>query len=931
MSFGKRFRAIFKASGAQSDLNEELRFHLEKEVEQNIARGMSAEEARRQALIAFGGVQQTRENVRRVRWSHFAEVLTQDLRYGRRMLLKSPGFTVIAVLTLALGIGMNSAIFSLIDAVLFRALPAQHPEELVVLKWHARHRAKNVGNRSYGDCAARITADNPSGCSLSLPFFNEAGSQGLFSDVAAMAGALQLDISGNGAASIVNDGQFVSSGFFRMLGTKAAAGRLLQPSDDVIGASPALVLSHSYWQTAFGGSAEAVGKTVRLNGQPFTIVGVADANFTGLTPGHRVDLWMPLSTSRLVTPRWTPEDESGKLWWLVIVGRLKDGVTVQQAHSALTLLFQNLTEHAEKPYFTEADAPNIEVLPAQQGLVGGSKNILQPLYLMMMAVALVLLIACANIAGLLLARSAARTREIAVRLTLGARRGRLISQLLVESLLLSTLGGALGLVVAHWGAQALWSLANRDGSGPPPFNPHLDWRVLIFTAAIALVTGVLFGLAPALRSLRVDLAPALKTGSGSSDAGAPRAKWYGMGNTLVVAQVSLAIVALVTAGLLVRTLRNLKNADLGFDSDHLLVFSLDPILAGYKSAQIDSLNRDLQRQIAALPGVKSVTYSWTTLLRGWEWDTDLHLPGTPAKEAANAHYLPVGPGFFATLRIPLKTGRDFNAADFAVAAERAALPPKAKPDPTAAPLTVIVNEAFVRRYFPHVDPLGRHLDPGPADDPNEPRPPGWDIIGVAGDAHYEDVRSEVEPTMYAACAGNASFSVRTVADPLAMIPTIRNLVNQRDNNLAMSHVLSEDQQIDQQVFVERLVARLSSFFGLLALLLACAGIYGLLSYEVTRRTREIGIRMAIGAQQSDVVSMVVRQGLLVALAGVVIGAAASFAVNGLLAKILYHVRVGDPATLGAVTLILLVIALAACFLPARRATRVDPLVALRYE
>jgi predicted permease len=931
MSFGKRFRAIFRPGAAQSDLNEELRFHLEKEVEQNIARGMSPEEARRQALIAFGGVQQTRENVRRVRWAYFSEVLSHDLRYGSRMLRKSPAFTVVAVLTLALGIGMNSAIFSLIDAVLFRALPAHNPEELVVLKWHARHRAKNVGNRSYGDCAARITVDNPSGCSLSLPFFIEAGSQGLFSDVAAMAGALQLDMSGNGAATIANDGQFVSGGFFRMLGTKAATGRLLQPSDDVIGASPALVLSHSYWQTAFGGSAEAVGKTVRLNGQPFTIVGVAEANFTGLTPGHRVDLWMPLSTSRLVTPRWTPEDESGKLWWLVIVGRLKDGVTVQQAHSALTLLFRNLTEHAEKPYFTEADAPNIEVLPAQQGLVGGTKDILQPLYLMMMAVALVLLIACANIAGLLLARSAARTREIAVRLTLGARRGRLISQLLVESLLLSTLGGALGVVVAHWGAQALWSLANRDGSGPPPFNPHLDWRVLVFTAAIAIVTGVLFGLAPALRSLRVDLTPALKTGSGSSDAGAPRAKWYGMGNTLVVAQVSLAIVALVTAGLLVRTLRNLKNADLGFESDHLLVFSMHPILAGYKPAQIDSLNRDLQRQIAALPGIKSVTYSWTTLLRGWEWDTDLHLPGTPAKESANAHYLPVGPGFFTTMRIPLKAGRDLNAADFAVAAERAARPPHAKADPTAAPLTVIVNEAFVRRYFPHVDPLGRHLDPGPADDPNEPREPGWDIVGVAGDAHYEDVRSEVEPTMYAACAGNASFSVRTAADPLAMIPTIRNLVNQRDNNLAMSHVVSEEQQIDQQVFVERLVARLSSFFGALALLLACAGIYGLLSYEVTRRTREIGIRMAVGAQQSDVVGMVVRQGLLVALAGVVIGAGASFAVNGLLTKILYHVRVGDPATLGAVTLILLVIALAACFLPARRATRVDPLVALRYE
>jgi predicted permease len=915
----------------QADLSDELLFHLEKEVELNIARGLSPEESRRQALIAFGGVQQTREQVRQVSWTHFSGVLGHDLRYAWRLLGKTPGFTTVVVLTLALGIGMNSAIFSLIDAVLFRALPAQQPEGLMLLKWHAHNRPKMVGNRSYGDCALVVAPNDVGRCSLSMPFFNELRSQDVFSQVAAWAGALQLDLSGNGAASIVNDGQFVSGGFFAMLGTKSAAGRLVQPSDDVVGAPPVLVLSHSYWQNAFGGAADAVGKTVRVNGQPFTIVGIAEAGFTGLTPGQRVDLWMPLSATRLVNPRWTPEEENGKMWWLVIIGRLRAGVTVRQAESALTLLFQNLTEHAEKPYFTDNDAPRIQVVPAQQGLVGGQKDILQPLYLLMMAVALILLIACTNIAGLLLARSASRSKEIAVRLTLGARRGRLISQLLLEGLLLSTLGGALGLMVAHWGARLFWSLADRDGSGPPPFNPHVDLRVLGFTAAIAIATGVVFGLVPALRSLRLDLTPALKAGSGSSDAGTPRTKWYSLGNTLVVAQVSLAIVALMTAGLLVRTLRNLKSADLGFASDHLLVFSLDPILAGYKGTRINELNGDLQQQIAALPGVTSVTYSWTSLLRGWEWDTDVHLPGTPPKQAANAHYLPVGPGFFTTMRIPLKTGRDFNAADFAVAAERSARPPDAKPDPTAAPLTVIVNEAFRRRYFPHLNPLGRHIDPGPADDPTEPREPGWDIIGVAGDAHYEDVRSEIEPTMYAACGGNASFSVRTSADPLAMAPAIRNLINQRDTNLAMSHVVSEDQQIDQRIFVERMVARLSSFFGLLALLLACTGIYGLLSYEVTRRTREIGIRMAVGAQQSDVVGMVVRQGLLVALTGAVIGAGASFAVGRLVKTILYHVHTGDPLTLASVTAILLCVALLACFLPARRATRVDPLVALRYE
>jgi predicted permease len=913
-------------------MDDELSFHLERQVEANMARGMSPSEARRQALIAFGGVQQTREKVRQVRWTHFVEVLLQDLRFAWRMLRKSPGFTAVAVLTLALGIGMNTAIFSLIDAVLFRALPARHPEELVVLQWHARHRPKMVSNRAYGDCAEHHAADNPTGCSFSLPFFHEVRSRGLFADAVAFAGALSIDLSGNGAASIVNDAQFVSGGFFATLGTQPAVGRLLQPADDVPGAPPVVVLSYGYWQSAFGGTRDAVGRTVRLNGQPFSIVGVTEPGFTALSLGNRAELLMPLAAVRLVTPRWTPQEEDAHFWWLVVVGRLKSGVSARQVQAALTLLFQNDTERGDKPYFKDADAPRVEVMPAQQGLVGNSRQFLQPLYLLMMTVALVLLIACANIAGLLLARAAARCKEIAVRLTLGARRGRLVSQLLVESLVLSAMGGALGLVLAHWGAQGLLLLADRNGGNdPPPFTPHLDGRVLAFTAAIALLTGVIFGLVPALRSLRVDLTPALKAGSSASDAGSPRTRWFGMGNTLVVAQVSLAIVALVAAGLLLRTLRNLRSVKLGFASDHLLVFALNPSLAGYKGTQVDALYRDLQEQFTALPGVNSVTYSWTSLLRGWEWDTELHAPGTPDNESANTHYLPVGPNFFATMHIPVKAGRDFSAADFSAAAALSARPPNAKPDPQAAPVKVIVNETFVRRFFPHTNPLGQHVDAGPPDDPAEPREPGWEIIGVAGDARYEGLRGDIEPTIYAASAANACFSVRTSGDPLAMVASIRNLINRRDNNLAMYGIASQDQQIDRQVFTERLVARLSSFFSLLALLLACTGIYGLLAYEVTQRTREIGIRMAIGAQQSDVVRMVLRQGLLVAMVGAIVGAAASFAVNGLLQSILYHVRAGDPVTLAGVTAILLVVALAACYLPARRATRVDPLVALRHE
>ena len=931
MSLSKALRALFKREkNDRADVSDELRFHLEKQVELNIARGMNPREARRQALIVFGGVQQTRENMREVRRTHLLDVFVHDLRYAWRMLWKSPGFTTIAVLTLALGIGMNTAIFSLIDAVLFRSLPASHPEELVVLKWHARHWGRMINNRGYGDCGA-MQGQEPSGCSFSLPFFNLVRAQDLFSGQAASARASGISLSGNGASTVTDNGQMVSGDFFNMLGVRAALGRTLQPADDLPTAAPVILLSYAYWQSAFGQQADVVGRVVKLNGHPFTIVGVAEPGFTALTSGRWPDLWLPLAADRLVDSSWTPEEEGPGQWWLVIVARLKPGASVQQAQAALNLLYQNHTLHGEKQYYTSADEPGLHLLPAQQALEGERRNFLQPLYILMLAVALVLLIACANIAGLLLARATGRSKEIAIRLTLGARRGRLVSQLLVESLLFSALGSALGLIVARWGARWLLVMAVRDDAYPLSYSPHFDVRVLAFTAAIAILTGLVFGLAPALRSLRVDIAPALKAG-GASSAGAPRTRWYSMGNVLVVGQVALAIVALVTAGLLLRTLRNLKSVNLGFDSRNLLVFHLDPTLAGYKGGpQVDAVFRDLQEQFSALPGVTAVTYSWTSLLNGWEWDTDFHLPGTAENQTANARYMPVGPKFFAAMRIPFKTGRDFSTADFSAADLIAARPPFAKPDPKDPPVNVIVNETFIRHYFPHTNPVGQHFDEVKPDDPGRPRGPGWDIIGVVGDARYESLRGDIGPTVYLANSGSAYFSIRTAGAPLATVPAIRDVIRRKDANLAMHRVATEEQQIDRLVFNESLVARLSTFFGLMALALACTGIYGLLAYEVSRRTREIGIRMAVGARQSDVVRLVVQQGFLVAVIGAVIGAVASFAAKNLLNTILYDVKPGDPLTLLAVAAILLVVALAACYLPARRATRVDPLVALRYE
>jgi predicted permease len=546
------------------------------------------------------------------------------------------------------------------------------------------------------------------------------------------------------------------------------------------------------------------------------------------------------------------------------------------------------------------------------------------------AVALVLLIACANIGGLLLARATGRTREMAVRLTLGAKRSRLVSQLLMESLMLSLAGGALGILIGRWGARLLL-LLSRNGDLPRSLTPQLDGRVLAFTLAVSVGTAILFGLAPILRSLRVDLTPALKSGSGAIDVSDSRRRWYSMGNALVVVQVMLAIVTLVSAGLLVRTLRNLKSVDLGFDPTNVLVFSLNPQQAGYQPAQLDGLYRDLQQRFAALPGVQSVTYSWASLIGGSEWDTDFHPPGTPDSTKADADVFPVGPNFFNVMRLPLKLGRDFEAPDFAIQAARAALPPGKGADPKSPPLPAIVNETFVKRFLPGRNPLGQHIEESLPEEAGKPRGPGWVIVGVAGDAKYYDLRSDIAPTIYTPWVGSAGFSIRSFGDPKQLVSAIRDILTRRDSNLAMFRVTTESEQIDQHVFMEKLLAQLSSFFAVLALVLACAGIYGLLSYEVTRRTREIGIRMAVGAQSRHVLSMVVRHGVMLALIGAVVGCVASFGVSRLLQSQLYGVHAGDPATLIAVALILLLVSLVACWLPARRATKVDPLVALRYE
>jgi predicted permease len=949
-----RFRSLFRRDAINHELDDELRLHIDRQIAQNIAAGMPPDEARFAALREFGGVDQIREECNDVRNVNWLQDFVQDLRYGLRTLAKSPGFAAIAIATLALGIGANTAIFSLVDSALLRALPVSDPQNLVVLQWTAHASPHHLGYSDYGDCVDNTGGSNPKGCSLSEPMFNDIRTKtNVFSSMAAFSGGDRLDLSGNGAASTVDSPEYISGDYFQTLGIRPFTGRLIGEADDAPSASPVVVLSYNYWRSSFGGSLDAVGKMILLNKVPFTVVGVAEQKFDALSPGNPIQLWLPLAAVPRIELPWDNRDADFNNWWLILIGRLKTGISRTQAQAAVSTLFANESLHAAKPSWKTEDAPAISLLTAQKGLTGNTTSISAPLYVLMLAVGVVLLIACANVAGLLLSRAAARQKEIALRFALGARRGRVARQLLTESLLLSMAGGCLGIVFAKWASAAITAFVNSTQDTPTTLNPALDGRVLAFTAAVSILTGILFGLAPAVRGMRVDLTPALKEGSGT---GAPpshrAARWFSAANALVIAQVALTMIVLVGAGLLVRTLQNLKTVDPGFDTRNILTFRVDPTLIGYKRAEVDAFDTNLQNRLSAIPGVTSVSYSWRSLLGGGLWTSDVHLPSTPKDQTVELDMMPVSSGFFSTMRIPLRLGREFNSTDFAQAQRIAEIMAEEQERVTAAvkdntktaaelnknaaaglpPSPVIVNDVLVQKYFPKTNPLGIRFGSREASDSNPTATPGFEIVGVAGNAKYNNLRREVAPTCYLPSTGRAAnFSVRTAISPETFVPQIRSVVGQIDNNLPIFQIRTETQQIDRQLFPERLIARLSSFFALLALVLACIGLYGLLSYEVTRRTREIGIRMALGAKARDVLGLVIAHGIALAAVGAVLGIAIALGITRFLSSMLYDVKAADPLTFVSVALLLGAVAVVACYVPARRATRVDPLVALRYE
>src|SRR5438874_701789 len=897
------------------------------------AQGMTQEEAHRRARIDLGGIEQTKEECRDARRVNWIQDFVQDLRFAVRILRKSPAFTAVAVITLALGIGANTAIFSLIDAALLRSLPVRDPHQLVIFKWIAHKSPNTKGYYSYMPCPPTDTGKptprtSPSrdqagehGCSFSYPMFRQFQSlANTFSGVAALGGDIGLNLRGNGPVTIVR-GELVSGKFFDTLGVGAAEGRTFGPSDDIVGAPAVAVLGYGYWHSAFGGDPRVIGRTIWLDNIPVTIVGVAAQRFPSLDPSRRRDIWVPISLEPRLGknlngtiggehPSVRANDDH---WWVYIVARLKNGVRLGQAQAAADALFRNGVLSESKTLFKPVDDPRLALMPADQGLSALRDRFSKTLTILMSAVSIVLLIACANVAGLMLARSSARQQELTVRLALGAGRARIAKQLITESILLSLAGGTSGVLLAYWSVRSLVAFMSRGGLWPYHLAVHLDLRVLAFTSFVSLLCGVLFGLAPALRGTRVNVAPALKEGPiGFTGASSRQGPWN-LGGTLVVAQVALSVLILSGAGLLVRTLQNLKSIDPGFNTQNVLLFALDPTLNGYTNAQIDNLYSQLQQRLEALPGVVSASYSFDPLLNGDIWSSTFSIQGEPPATHHMTDALQIGPKFFETLHIPLLAGRTLTAQDFTSAQGSTWCP-------------AVINEAFSQQFLKNQNPLGHRIS-GLGDTYQN-----CEIVGVVGNARYQTLRDEIAPTVYVPQKeGGTTFEVRTAANPETIIPAVRIVVSQLDNNLPIFDVKAQSAQIQASLSQERLVARLSSFFAGLSLLLACIGLYGLLSYEVSRRTREIGVRMALGARPRDVLRFIVRQGITLSVAGTAFGILGALAATRYLASLLYGVRPDDPRTLAAVALLLGLVALAACYIPARRAMRVDPMVALRYE
>lgn len=829
--------------------------------------------------------------------------LIQDLRYGSRLLRKSPGFTTVALLSLALGIGANTAIFTLVNAVLLKSLPVHKPQELVLF-------SEGTGEgTSFGD-QPRDRWELFSYPSYRYLRDHSKSFQGLSTF---RSGEARVSVQREGEVAQRAQGHLVGGDYFSVLGVSAAMGRTLTPDDDRPAAPPAAVISYGYWKQELGADPMIVGKSISLNGTFFTIVGVMPPEFFGIRVRRSPDYWLPIAFQPQIEMRESSLEDQ-RVYWLGLAGRLKPGVGMEQAQAEVNLLLhQFLTELAgaqiSEDTRKQIDSSYISLASGARGISGLRFFYSEPLRMLMAMVGLVLLIACANVGNLLLSRSAARQMEISMRLALGANRARLVRQLLTESVLLAVLGGALGVLLAQWGVSALVTLVARTS----PLDVRPDWAVLSFTVGVSLLAGLLFGLTPALRASRTDLTTALKEKAARGTWGKLR---MGLAPALIVSQVALSLVLLVGAGLFARSLLRLQHENLGFNRDGVLLVDIDPRLAGYKRPELPVRYQQLLDRIGALGGVQSATIATYSPISGTTRTSTAAVQGYAAQPDENLDVMDmlVGPSYCETLGLPLLLGREISPRDT-----------------EASPKVAVVNQTFAEYFFPGENPIGRRF--GFGDTPNDSGE--IEIVGVIGDANYRGPKQKPVRTSYRPILQvkdySANLEIRTQGDPLALAASVRSAIAQVDDKLPIVGVNSLSRQFEDSLRQEKLIAQLVSFFGLLALLLACVGLYGVMATTVARRTNEIGIRMALGAEGGRILWMILRETLALVIIGIAIGIPAAVGGARLVSSQLYGLSAADPLTLVVAAVILIAVAALAGYMPARRASRVDPIIALRYE
>jgi predicted permease len=897
------WRRYFQRTRRDEELAAEIESYIAQETEDNIARGMNRDDARYAALRKFGSSTAAREAVYEMNSLSPIDALWQDLKYAARQLRLNPGFALTAILSLALGIGANTAIFTLVDQILLRLLPVENPRELVQLRLRGQRFGNQIGDGLH-------TFSHP--LYLALRDRNTVLS-GLTGQRIELTSLVTEDRS-----EMIRVG-LVAGNFFQVFGVRPHLGRLLTPDDDKVrNGHPVAVLQYDFWRNRFAGKLEILGSTIRLNGTPFTVIGVSAPHFEGTDVGLPTNVWVPVMMKPVITPTWDALDDE-RYSWFYLFGRLKPGVTIEQAQAAMRVLYrQRQLEELQGPHFQQFPEhraaflrQNFTLIPASRGQSPLRYQFELPLIVLQWLVGLVLLMACTNVANLLLARAAARQREVAIRGALGASRAQLVRQFFVESLLLAVAGGGAGLVLSSWVAKGLVRFL--------PYDPAVlslstapDARVLLFATGVTLLTALLFGFVPALQGSRVSPGATLKEEAGSIAGGHGHVR---MRKTLMGLQVALSCLLLIGAGLFVRTLENLRKVDVGFHTEDVVMFGVLPATP-YSDARKEQVYRSLIESLVTVPGVKAVGANRERLLTGGRWDSDITIAGLAAKPGDEpwSYFNAVTPGYFSALGIPVKAGRDLTWNDW-----------------DSSRRVCLVNEALAKEYFPDSNPVGRLLAQGAK------KTPDTEIVGVFANSRYAEVRGDIPRQTFVSMGfdmhriSSVNVYARIQGDPRQIMPLLREQVRRVDPNLVVADMRMLDDQLNMRLSNERLLSFLSAGFAFLASLLAVVGLHGILAFVVARRTREIGIRIALGAERRRVVRLVLREMLFVVLLGIAAGVAAGILCGKYVESQLFGVKAADPAVFALSVAALLAASLSAAFLPAWRAARIDPVRALRCE